>query len=58
LKPLLEIVDNEALIILADARGVALNVPENDLAATAAIDHFISTFKDMTKNAPHAKEWF
>jgi hypothetical protein len=53
----LEIVDNEALITLADARGVALNVPDNDLAATAAIDHFISTFKDMTKNAPHAKQF-
>ena len=40
LRPLLEIIDDDTLIILADARDVALNVPEDKDMAIAAIDHF------------------
>ena len=54
LRPLLEIVNKDTLIILADARDVALNVPEDEDMAIAAVDHFVENFKVMTKNTPNA----
>ncbi|KAL3910228.1 MAG: hypothetical protein SGILL_007774 [Bacillariaceae sp.] len=54
LRPLLEVVGHDSLIILADARDVALNVPSNEAAATKAIDRFVASFQEATKEAPHA----
>mmetsp|Transcript_13987 Transcript_13987/g.26183 ORF Transcript_13987/g.26183 Transcript_13987/m.26183 type:complete len:447 (-) Transcript_13987:378-1718(-) len=54
LRPLLELMDRNKLVILADARDVALNVPENEEAAMQAVDRFMEAFKKLTKDAPHA----
>jgi len=54
LRPLLEIINQDTLIILADARDVALNVPEDKDMAIAAVDHFVENFKRATQNAPNA----
>ncbi|VEU42640.1 unnamed protein product [Pseudo-nitzschia multistriata] len=54
LRPILEIVDDDTLIILADARDVALNVPEDEDLAVAAVDHFIQSFKRLTERSPNA----
>jgi len=54
LRPLLEIIDDDTLIILADARDVALNVPEDKDMAIAAIDHFVNNFDLLTKDSPSA----
>lgn len=54
LRPLLEIVNDETLIILADARDVALNIPEDEDMAVAAVDHFIANFKIATETSPNA----
>mmetsp|Transcript_7424 Transcript_7424/g.15948 ORF Transcript_7424/g.15948 Transcript_7424/m.15948 type:complete len:447 (+) Transcript_7424:61-1401(+) len=54
LRPLLEIIDEETLIILSDARDVALNIPEDEDMAVAAVDHFIENFKRITETSPNA----
>ena len=54
LRPLLEIINQDTLIILADARDVALNVPEDEDMAIAAIDHFVQNFERLTKDSPNA----
>lgn len=54
LRPLLEIISPDTLIILADARDVALNVPRDEDMAVAAIEHFVENFKRVTKNSPNA----
>ncbi|KAG7364068.1 hypothetical protein IV203_037270 [Nitzschia inconspicua] len=54
LRPLLELLDKSKLVILADARDVALNVPEDPEAASRAVDHFMETYHKLTKNAPNA----
>eukprot|EP00535_Pseudo-nitzschia_heimii_P004211 CAMPEP_0197185976 /NCGR_PEP_ID=MMETSP1423-20130617/12956_1 /TAXON_ID=476441 /ORGANISM="Pseudo-nitzschia heimii, Strain UNC1101" /LENGTH=685 /DNA_ID=CAMNT_0042637161 /DNA_START=92 /DNA_END=2149 /DNA_ORIENTATION=- len=54
LKPLLEVADKEKLIILADARDVILNVPNNDTVASLAVDNFVETYKRLTANSPNA----
>ncbi|KAL3924358.1 MAG: hypothetical protein SGILL_001097 [Bacillariaceae sp.] len=54
LRPLLEISDPDKIVILADARDVALNVPDNSDQAKAAVDRFTTSFEKLTKNAPNA----
>ena len=46
--------DRNKLVVLADARDVALNVPDDEQIATEAVDRFMSVYKKLTKNAPHA----
>ena len=54
LKPLLEISDPSKIVILADARDVALNIPDNNDEALAAVDRFVTSFEKLTKDAPNA----
>ena len=54
LKPMLETMDKDQLVILADARDVLLNVPANEAVATLAIDNFVEAFEDLTYDAPNA----
>lgn len=54
LKPLLEVVEPDELIIVADAREVALNVPDDKEVAIAAVDRFLETFHKLTANTPGA----
>jgi len=54
LKPLLEIMDSDKLVILADARDVVLNVPDNEAFASLAVDNFIETYRKLTKDTPGA----
>mmetsp|Transcript_1579 Transcript_1579/g.3501 ORF Transcript_1579/g.3501 Transcript_1579/m.3501 type:complete len:492 (+) Transcript_1579:55-1530(+) len=54
LKPLLDVMDEDKLIILADARDVILNVPDNGAVATLAVDNFMEIYKKLTANAPNA----
>ncbi|KAG7364069.1 capsular polysaccharide biosynthesis protein [Nitzschia inconspicua] len=54
LRPLLELVEEDKLVILADARDVALNVPDNEAFATLAVDNFLEAYKRLTKDTPHA----
>jgi len=54
LKPLLEIMDSDKLVILADARDVVLNVPDNEAFASLAVDNFVETYKKLTKDTPGA----
>jgi len=54
LKPLLEIVNQDTLIILADARDVALNIPDDIDMAIAAVDHFVDNFERLTLESPNA----
>ncbi len=54
LKPLLEVADKNKLIILADARDVVLNVPDNEAFASLAVDSFVETYKKLTLDAPNA----
>ncbi|MGK3755120.1 MAG: hypothetical protein ACI8RD_007429 [Bacillariaceae sp.] len=54
LRPLLEIMDSDKLVILADARDVVLNVPNNEAFASLAIDNFMETYKRLTKDSPGA----
>jgi hypothetical protein len=46
--------DHDKLVILADARDVALNVPDNEAFASLAVDNFIETFNRLTKDKPNA----
>jgi hypothetical protein len=54
LKPLLEVADKNKLVILADARDVILNVPDNEAFASLAVDNFVETYKKLTADAPNA----
>ena len=54
LRPILEVIDPDTLIILSDARDVALNVPEDEDMAIAAVENFVETFKRITKDSPNA----
>ena len=54
LKALLEVIDPSKLVVVADARDVALNIPQDPEAANAAIDRFMDTYHKLTKNDPHA----
>lgn len=54
LKPLLEVADKNKLVILADARDVVLNVPDNEAFASLAVDNFVDTYKKLTLDAPNA----
>ena len=54
LKPLLEVADKDKLIILADARDVILNVPNNEAVAARAVDRFLETYRKLTANSPNA----
>jgi hypothetical protein len=54
LKPLLEVADKTKLVILADARDVILNVPDNEAFASLAIDNFMETYTKLTADAPNA----
>mmetsp|Transcript_6570 Transcript_6570/g.15997 ORF Transcript_6570/g.15997 Transcript_6570/m.15997 type:complete len:516 (-) Transcript_6570:190-1737(-) len=54
LKAILEVIDPDKLIVIADARDVALNIPKNKEAANAVIDRFIDTYDKLTVDSPHA----
>jgi hypothetical protein len=54
LRPLLELLDKTKLVILADARDVILNVPEDPEAAHIAVDQFMAAYHKLTKDAPNA----
>jgi len=54
LKAILEVIDPSKLVVVADARDVALNIPENEKGANEAIDRFIDTYKKLTANDPLA----
>jgi hypothetical protein len=54
LKPLLEVVDADQLIVVADAREVALNVPNDKEVAAEAVDRFLETYSKLTRHSPHA----
>jgi hypothetical protein len=51
---MLETMEKDKLVILADARDVILNVPANEAVATLKIDNFIETFANLRKNSPNA----
>ena len=52
LRPLIEMINQNTLVILADARDVALNVPTDKDMAMEAVDHFVENFKLLTKDSP------
>mmetsp|Transcript_10837 Transcript_10837/g.25850 ORF Transcript_10837/g.25850 Transcript_10837/m.25850 type:complete len:369 (+) Transcript_10837:127-1233(+) len=54
LRPILEIMEQSKLVIVADARDVALNVPADTTYAEQAVDRFLDTFSKLTKNTPGA----
>ena len=54
LKPLLEVMDANRLVVLADARDVVLNVPNNEAFAALAVDQFMEAYQKITKGAPGA----
>jgi hypothetical protein len=54
LRPLLELLDKTKLVILADARDVILNVPEDSQAASRAVDQFMDAYHRLTRDAPNA----
>jgi len=54
LRAILEVIDPTKLVVVADARDVALNIPENAEEANAAIDRFIDNYDRLTVNDPHA----
>lgn len=54
LKSLLEVVDAEKLVVIADARDVALNLPQNEEGANEAIDRFVETYHKLTADEPNA----
>lgn len=54
LRSILDVINPNKLVVVADARDVALNVPENEEAAKMAIDRFIDTYKKLTVNDPGA----
>jgi hypothetical protein len=54
LKPLLEVVDADQLIVVADAREIALNVPNDVDVATEAVDRFLETYSKLTRDSPNA----
>lgn len=54
LKALLEIIDQNKLVVVADARDVALNVPDHPTIATQAVDRFLDAYDRLTKDSPHA----
>jgi len=54
LKALLEVIDPNKLVVIADARDVALNIPKDEEGANAAIDRFLDTYDKLTANDPHA----
>ena len=54
LRSILDVVNPNKLVVVADARDVALNVPENEEAANMAIDRFIDTYRKLTVNDPGA----
>lgn len=54
LRPLLELLDSKKLVILADARDVALNIPDDPEVASQAVDRFLEVYRRLTKNAPNA----
>jgi hypothetical protein len=54
LRSILDVINPNKLVVVADARDVALNVPENEEAAKMAIDRFINTYKKLTVNDPGA----
>lgn len=54
LRSLLEVIDPTKLVVVADARDVALNVPADEKLANQALDRFIDNYKKLTVNDPHA----
>lgn len=54
LRPLLELLDKSKLVILADARDVALNIPDDPEGAIQAVDRFMDGYRKLTRNAPNA----
>ena len=54
LRPILEEMDEQTLVVLADARDVVLNIPQNERLANMAIDRFIETFHKLTTDFPNA----
>lgn len=54
LRPILEIMEPSKLVVVADARDVALNVPANPKYAQDAVDKFIDTFLRLTEKTPGA----
>ncbi len=54
IKALLEVIDPNKLVVIADARDVALNIPKDEEGANAAIDRFLDTYNKLTVNDPHA----
>ena len=46
--------DQSKLVVVADARDVALNVPADTTYAEQAVDRFLDTFSKLTKNTPGA----
>ena len=54
LKPILEVANSNELIVVADAREVLLNVPEDPEAASEAVDAFLHHFHQLTEDRPNA----
>ena len=54
LRPILEEMDDHTLVVLADARDVVLNIPQNERLANIAIDRFLETFQRLTTDFPNA----
>jgi len=54
LRSVLDAIDPNKIVVVADARDVALNIPENGDAATKAIDRFVETYRKLTKDDPGA----
>jgi len=54
LRSILEVIDPNKLVVVADARDVALNIPMDIDGAKSAIDRFLETYHKLTANNPHA----
>jgi hypothetical protein len=54
LRSILEVIDPSKLVVVADARDVALNIPQDEAAGNAVIDRFIDTYHKLTEHDPNA----
>jgi len=54
LRSILEVIDPSKLVVVADARDVVINIPQDEAAANAVIDRFIDTYHRLTEHDPNA----
>jgi len=54
LKPLLEVANPNEVVVVANARDVVLNVPQDGAAASKAVDAFLKQLERIRRQHPHA----